>query len=595
MTEVQKHFLGWDAPFLPTAAKWLQEHCLQGELGSAKDVVIVVSGQAIARRLQTYFVNEANKVGRAVELPAIVTTSQLFKKFIPCDLQIADPRLVLLALVAWMKKKTAHEIRPLVGNRPIDVDDFSAWLQVARKVLETMKTAAGGGYSMDCSTWPKKAQDKLTPDATERFRLLHAMELHLQKSLDGDSIESLQYQLVQRDSFLNLGSIKKIIVVGCSDISQGATLLLQRLHANGIKVDALLRAPDSENDGFDEFGRLVSEHWREKSIAIEDENIVVAGSPSSQAAEVVRALSLLKGKVAACDITVAATDEKMIPILQRHIRGHQVKSRFAGGRPTLQTPEALFIAGIAEFISSQSYASYAALVRHPDISKIASVNEETLKQLSDYSANVVPSRINTGKWFFPKESRCCFDQLETLHSEIFTFFKEYIALDRNPAPFTKCSSAIRHLLLALYGDEELDWASMRLKALQKIFGVLDSFDAVPDTVSSAIGDLRVSEVIRFIFQELEQDTIAELPDPIAIETVGWLEGMVVDTPNVIVVGMSSDLGGSNNPSDAYFPDHLRDALGLETIERRIVRDSHAVIAMQQSRIGYGKVTWIVGR
>ena len=60
MTEVQKHFLGWDKPFLPTAAKWLQEHYLHGELGSAKDVVIVVSGQAVARRLQTYFVNEIN-------------------------------------------------------------------------------------------------------------------------------------------------------------------------------------------------------------------------------------------------------------------------------------------------------------------------------------------------------------------------------------------------------------------------------------------------------------------------------------------------------------------------------------------------------
>jgi ATP-dependent helicase/nuclease subunit B len=595
MTEVQKHFLGWDTPFLPTAAKWLQEHCLYDELGAAKDLVIVVSGNAVARRLQTYFVNEANKVGRAVELPSIVTTSQLFKKFMPFDAQIADRRFVLLAIVACLKSKSSNELRTLIGERPINSDDFFVLLQVATKVLETIKIATGGGYSVDCTSWPKDARDKLTPDAFERFSLLREIELYVQKELDGDSFESLQHQLVQHDYCLNIASIKKVIVVGCSDLSRGATMLLQRVAAEGIEIDALLRAPETEEEGFDSYGRLVTQYWMDKRIAVDDANIVVAGSPSSQSAEVVRALAALDGKAGADEITVAATDEKMIPSLQRHIRGHNVKSRFAGGSPTLQTPEALFVSGIAEFISSQSYASYASLVRHPDIKKIASVTEETLKQLSDYSANVVPSRITSGNWFFPKKSRCCFDQLEELHTETFDFLKEYIAIDGKPASFTSCSTAIRGLLLKLYGDEELDRTSMRLKALQKMFGVLDSFDATHEKLNSTLGDVRLTEAIRFMLKELEQDTIAELPDPLAIETVGWLEAMVVDTPNLIVVGMGADLGGSNNPSDAYFPDHLCEVLGIETIERRMARDAHALIAMQQSRKQLGNVKWIVGR
>ena len=90
MTEVQKHFLGWDKPFLSTAAKYLQEHYLGGELGSVDDLAVLVSGKAVARRLQTFLVNEATKEGRAVELPSIVTTSEFVRNLVPTNIRLAD-------------------------------------------------------------------------------------------------------------------------------------------------------------------------------------------------------------------------------------------------------------------------------------------------------------------------------------------------------------------------------------------------------------------------------------------------------------------------------------------------------------------------
>ncbi|MBC8421547.1 PD-(D/E)XK nuclease family protein, partial [bacterium] len=598
MTGIQRHFLGWDTPFLPASAKWLQENYLQGEFGSSKRVLILVSGRAVSRRLQTHFVNEANKTGRAIELPTIVTPSQFFRECIPHTVRIADQHSVLLETISVLKQVAPCKLQTLIGARPIKDDDFVAWLQVARKVWETIKTASGGGISMKTSSWPKEAFGKLTPDVIERFALLEEIKLKVEETLSDvgtETFEKLQLQLVHPEFELNLSRFQTIIVVGCSDLSLGAISLLQRILSENITVESLIRAPESEDEGFDEYGRLVAAYWMEKNIDIENKNIVVAGSPSSQSAEVVRELSLLEDTASADEITIVATDEKLIPILQRHIRGHDVNSRYAGGFSTIQTPEALLVSSIADFISSQSYMSYAALVRHPDVTKIAKVDEQTLKQLGDYSSQVVPSRIHEGKWFFPKKSRCSFDLLEPLHAQFFEFFKQYIALDQKPTSIKKCSLSIRQLLLNIYGDEELDRTSMRLKALQKFFSILDSFDGIPESISQALGTVRISEVLRFMLHELENDAIPELPDPLAIETVGWLEGMVVDTPYVIAVGMSSELGGGNNPSDAYFPDSLLDALGLETIERRMARDTHAVIAMQQSRIKHGSVSWIIGR
>ena len=77
MTGMKRHFLGWENPFLQTSAKWLQENYLHGELGCANDLVIVVSGKEVGRRLQSLLVTEANERNRAIDLPHIVTTSGL--------------------------------------------------------------------------------------------------------------------------------------------------------------------------------------------------------------------------------------------------------------------------------------------------------------------------------------------------------------------------------------------------------------------------------------------------------------------------------------------------------------------------------------
>ncbi len=598
MTEVQKHFLGWDKPFLSTAAKYLQEHYLQGELGSVDDLVVLVSGNAVARRLQTFLVNEATKEGIAVELPSIVTTSQFVRNLVPTNIRLADSQCVLLTTVSVLKLIPQEKLKIIVGARPMNDDDFVSWLQVAKKVWRTIRIASSGGLSIETQTWPDSAQQKLTPDSIERFALLFEIQKHVQQALAKDSMEVaelLQHSMLQPNSELNIDDLKRVVIFGCSDLSLGATLLLERLQSEGITVHSFVRAPNTEEDGFGDFGRLVPLYWMDKDIDIKDETIVVAGSPSSQSAEVVHALSLLENSTSAECITIVSTDEKLIPTLQRHLLGHKVHCRYAGGKPTLQTPEAMLLSGIADFVSSLSYASYAALIRHPEVSRIATVTEETLKQLGEYSANVIPCWLNERAWFLPKKTRSDFTLLPKLHEEMFAFFKPYIDLDKKPSSFHDCASAIRELLLHIYGQEELDRTSTRLKSLQKMFGVLDLFDSISEDTCRNLGGVRLSEVIRFMFSELEKDTIPELPDPLAIETVGWLEGMVADTEHLIVVGMSSDLAGSNNPSDAYFPDRLLDALGLETMERRMARDAHAVSAMLHSRSREGKITWIVGR
>jgi ATP-dependent helicase/nuclease subunit B len=594
MTGIQRHFLGWKKPFLPSSAKWLQEHYLQGELGSVERLFILVSGQAFARRLQSEFVTEANKHGRAVELPSIETTSQFVKKLLPSRVRIADPQSVLLATATVMRGMPQQKIQPIIGPRFIEDDDVMAWHHVSRRVWETIKLASGGGVSIQRTTWNDAAQMVLTEDAERRFDVLAKIQNEVKELLALDKLsifELEQLALVQPSSSIDVGALEHVVVVGGSDLSGVAQLLLKRLSDEGVTVDVLIRAPESQHEGFDAYGCIKSEYWLNATIDIADEDIVVAGTPSSQSAEVIRALSSLGNDQSADTVTIAATDEDLIPILQRHLQGHGLRSRFAGGLPVVQTSEALLIAGTADFVSSQSYAAYAAIVRHPDIVNLLEIKEDVLERLSRYSMNVVPSRLNPKKWFIPKSSRDSMEGLAGLHTKVFELFQAMIECETNPSSIAQCSGVIRKLLLQIYGSDKLDRTDPALKALQQLFGVLDRFDVIPEQ----LGKMRVSEVMQLMLEELELSNVPALPDPAAIDTVGWLEGMTVDTPNLIVVGMSSDLGGGNNPSGAYFPDALLHALELETIDRRMARDAHAIIAMQQSRQESGSLKWIVGR
>ena len=598
MNSVRRHFLGWDKPFLPTAAKWLQENYLQAGLGSKEQLFILVSGQAVARRLQSYFVDEANEAGRAIELPIIETTTQFFRRLIPNDNRIADQTTLLLATTIVLKGMPPNKATSIVGSRRPTEDDFIGWSRIAKQVLHTFQTASGGGLSFDTLEWPKHAQLMLTEYAVERFSLLREVQSQVQQMLeiDGTHVFNLQQlQLLLPKSEIEIGSLRHVVVAGCSDLVVAASKLLNRLLDCGITVDSLIGAPETKSDGFDAYGCIDSDYWIESDIDIDDEDIIVAGSPSSQSAEVVRILESIKDVATSNQITIATTNDEFVPIIQRHVHGHGIRSRFAGGVPLLQTTEAILMSGIMEFISTGSYGSYAAIVRHPDIVNILHVAESTLEKLSRYSTDVVPSHIGETKWFEPKEVHFDMGGLRDLHAQVVGLCHSCIQLEKNPSSIWECSSAIRALLLKVYGDEVLDYSDIKLKTLQKIFGVLDRFDSLSKNICKQITPLPISSAIRFMLGELEAETIHDLPDPNAINIVGWLEAVVTDTPQLIVVGMSADLVGGSNPSDSFFPDSLRSAIGLETIDRRMARDSRAIIAMQHARKMNGNIKWIVGR
>ena len=68
-----------------------------------------------------------------------------------------------------------------------------------------------------------------------------------------------------------------------------------------------------------------------------------------------------------------------------------------------------------------------------------------------------------------------------------------------------------------------------------------------------------------------------------------------DSPCVFVVGMDSTLLLASAIGHPSIPNQLRVELGLDSVERKLARDAHAVTALQYARKANGHIRWIVAR
>ncbi len=596
MTEVQKHFLGWDTPFLPTAAKWLQEHCLHGELGEAKDVVIVVSGSAVRRRMQSLLVEMTNEQGRAIDLPTIVTTSSFLNLFNDKSKKVASQLFYTTVTATVMRELPRQQLTPILGMNEPEYEDLQRWVEFAKEVNGVVRVLAFGGYEPNPSTWPdlpEKLKELLKYKALAKFESIAFINDKVAEILARENYAVQESQwLALRNEVTQ--SPKRVVLLGTTDLTALLRKVVSGMMNRGVQVEVAIRAPETMEDLFDGFGCVVPEKWKTEAIDIPENSIAISGSPSSQANKLLNAITSLDGKFSKDEITVAVTNEESIPVIRRQLEGHDLVTRFAGGDSLLQSSEVKLLESIRDYAETKSYSAYAALVRHPYVGTFLSIESSTLHELDRYYENHLPASI--GKtWFTPSSIswRVNNKPLIDLHENVMDLFSSVLGSSKQDV--MTWSSTIRDLFLKLYGDQELDRQSRMLTSLRAIFSALDTIDALPQCVTQSVGAVKVEIVFDLIFEELKGVSIPEYPNQEAVDIVGWLEAMTDDAPCLFVVGMDSTLLEASAKSQAYLPNQLREALGLETPELKLARDAHAVTAMLHARKNHGHLGWILAR
>ena len=421
---IQRHFLGWDGPTLPRAARWLV-----GRYGSAMgDVTVVLPAGRAARRLLELLTRETaggvasvegappaeatSGGGGAWEPPTVLTVGELPEALYAADDGAVAGELEAMAARVHALRTAGPEMLASVVPHPPASGDVVAWWGLAETLRGLRTELAASGLGLE--DVPRRAAErgKDLGSGEARWAQLAALEERYRSVLGRPDVQAARAAALRAGRCRAAGPV---VLVGVVDPTRQAAAMLGQAADHG-EVHALIHAPAEHAAGFDAVGQLVVDHWHDRRSGLEPGvDVRYVDRPGDEAVAVVQRLDELHkadGAVAADDVTVGLGDEGRAGGIERAIELAGTPARFGGGTPALRSGPAGLLDAFARYLDGRRFDALAALVRHPDLAGLLGEGVDWLtvldRHISTYLDAEVSHRLRTMKTTpAVGGSRCC--------------------------------------------------------------------------------------------------------------------------------------------------------------------------------------------
>lgn len=559
-------FLPWSEPALPQAARTLAELRADGDVLPLGDVLVVLPGSRAGRRLTELLIEEAEARGLILTPPETATVGSLPERLYDPPRPLADP---VLARHVWAGalRSLDPDRRSSVFPDPPERDDLPGWTAVASVVRGLHRDVAGEG--LDFAGVARVCREGDGFDDSERWRVLAGAHRAYRRRL-GD-LGYLDRHDARRRALEDgaLSADREIALVGVAEMPG---VVRGMLHAVDVPVRPLVHAPEERADAFDELGCVLPEVWREEEIEIPERVIAETGRPPSQADEVVRRLSGEGRELAPDEVTVGVPNEEVVPYLEQRFRAYGVPHRYGPGTPLRRTGPYRLLAAVAEYLEGARFADFAALVRHPEVSRRIGV-AGTLEAVDEHFAERLPARVPPGRPGGDGPGRRFGEVARSLGEEL-----EPGRLDGR-RPLGEWMPEVLALLRRAYGDRDLDRTKpserRTIGALEGIRDAAATLHRLPEQVDESCSG---AAAVRVLLSEIRDGEVPPLPDRSAVEMLGWLELHLDDAPVLVITGLDEESVPASVDADLFLPNALRGRLGLVDDERRYARDAYLLSA-----------------
>jgi ATP-dependent helicase/nuclease subunit B len=559
-------WLDWTEPALPAAAKWLAQAARNraGSPDSACDlrqVTCVVPGQRAGRLLLALLAERCEAEGLPLIPPAILTPGRLVDAAVALERRpTATAHEQVLAWLQALRATDEKTIAPLVPARP-DVQDVLDWYDLSATVARIAEELAGERVTP--ADVAQQAEGLEFFGEADRWRALQSVHgAYRTKLAEAGLLDPHEARWKALESGDLAGTDRHLVLVGVVELNR-----MQRaaVEAWGDHVHALVHAPDSLEDRFDELGCLRAEAWADVPLDIEEDRIVVADRPSDQAQAVLRSLADFGGAYAPEEITVGLGDEAMQDLMARAGRSAGVPLHWAAGRNLARTAPYRLLEAAGEWLADGRLFDLGSLLRHPHFE--AWLARRLPDQAGDKSAYLglldayVGEHIqddSKGGWLGKPQRR---QRLEAIHG------------------------AVEELWARFRADDELtlgEWAKRIVETLSDIYALIgDDPDVAGDTLLAeacgAINDvcaqfaraasdlqpkLGAAAAIRIVLARAGREQLPLTPRRGDIEMLGWLELHLDLATAVVVAGCNDGHIPQSVTGDAFLPDALRRSLGM---------------------------------
>jgi len=563
--QAKVELLGWGDGLLDRAASWLVE-----THGAGLGTVLVavpgaraghVLGEAIARRADPSAIP-----------PKIVTAGLMTDEVLDFDGVVADR---LVRTLVW--ERAIRELDPEVRRKIVarDPSVFGAWVRLAELLRGLHGELATEGMSfsdaLKFNFGPENEGER------SRWEALSLAQEAYRAGLDELGLSDphdARWEALQAERICEGG---EVVLVGVAD-PKG--IVRDVVRALGVRVTALVFAPEELREEFDEVGGVVTALWKERDVPVALEDWHVVDKPVEQAAKAMDLIAGFGGEFSAEELTVGVCDEEVAPFLDRRLAEVGCFARHGRGTPASGTSVARLLDATARHLERPRFPSLALLLRHPDLEPVVSAvcdlgERDSAECLDVYYNRHLPDRVD-GEWL--RDPKGAGDEVAALHASLEKVLGELSSRGRRS--LAAWAGPFRAYLETVYAGVELRFdvedERILIKALSLVAGAVGEIESLP----SKLGEREVlaHEAVELVLRRLSTDSIAPAQPTKGkptIELLGWLELPLDDARAVIVTGWNEGHVPESIQGHPFLPEALREVLQLSTNDDRLARDTYA--------------------
>lgn len=604
---IQRVWFDWGRPCLPQAAEWLvldwQRRAAGGE-GSASSLpghcdgsraVCVLPGRRAGRMLLGLLLEECGRQGLSLSPPRILTPGAMVDALLPSKARRASAMESRLAWMTVLREAPPEAVEPLAPATP-SRDDAEAWLHLAGTIARLHEDLAGAGRSFADARAAVEHMELAGEREQQRWQTpteLHATYLERLRAIGlCDPHEARREALAQETVS---SEIHQVVLIGVAELNAVQRQAVQRC---GDRAVALVHAPESMADRFDELGCVDSARWTEARLDIEDERIIIAERPDDQAQAALRAIAGFEGRFSAAEITIGLGDEQLGPTMAQAADWAGLAVRSPAVQAMAQTAPLRLLGAIADWLSDQRFERFANLLRHPDLEShlrsplrrngadASDAIHDWLTLLDRSFNDHLMDRLSEG-WLGvgPRAA-----QLKQVYDAVNRLLQPLAASRRALGGW---SEPILQVLTSIYGNRPTRRGSppqlATINACLALRDALAELSAAPHQLQPSVD---APSAIRIASDMISQQPVAADLGDDEIEVLGWLELHLDPAPALVLMGVNDGAIPSSATADPFLPDSLRSRLGLVNNAQRLARDAYALSAILASRAA---VTLIAGR
>lgn len=591
-----RHFLGWDSPTLDLVANWVLDRYSQNvneiDLG---DVDLVVPGGRAGRVLLGNLVDLCADRRVALVPPIILTPLELPAALLGVPGQHASKVTRKLAWIHALRSCDPRHLRAFIPNPP-ESDQLEEWIGFGNWIAGVAGQLCDAGMRMNEVS--ERGQTVLDDLESARWTLLGDLQSRYEDYLTerrvvDDRLVSLD-RVTGNAFFDPTHTGRHLVLVGVADLG---SIAQRTIEIAECEVDSLIFAPDSICDRFDEYGSILTDHWIDAEIEIDEERIVFAESSSAMCERALAELALRKNPIETSECVIGLGDETLISTLRRKAsmgsEGSPIAIHAPVGIPASSTPPGQLVSLIHSHLAEHTFDSLVTLARHPDMER-AFFRLDTESEHTRTGAYWIESLDQIRQDHVLSHAKSLPSGIRKKHAAAARFVIDSTKIllaplgspHDDPIPINHWAERLIQTLGLIYQGTELDSKDetnrLSIEGLRAIRVVADEINQSSQPGHSAPAFSSMG-MLRLVHDRLGEMQIPEPMNRKAIESVGWLELLHDPSDICVVVGMSEACVPGSITHDPLLPGSLRNELGMPTNEHRLARDTYLMSAINASR------------